>query len=250
MRAILIAAGRGRRLMPTTADAPKCFAEVKGKRMLDWALAAFAKNGIRDVCFIGGYRIDKVQAEYPQFTFRHNVDWENNNILASLMFAEDLMDAPFICAYSDILFSADVVKRLLAREGEIALSVDTRWLDRYQHRSNHPPTDAEKVTVENGRVTRIDRNIDPNDAYGEYTGIAKFSPRGATILKEHYHRAKKAHAGKPFREAAVFEKAYLIHLFQDMIEAGVQMTHADTSGDYIEVDTQQDFELAQKSWHG
>jgi choline kinase len=250
MRAILIAAGRGRRLMPTTADAPKCFAEVKGKRMLDWALAAFAKNGIRDVCFIGGYRIDKVQAEYPQFTFRHNVDWENNNILASLMFAEDLMDAPFICAYSDILFSADVVKRLLAREGEIALSVDTRWLDRYQHRSNHPPTDAEKVTVENGRVTRIDRNIDPNDAYGEYTGIAKFSPRGATILKEHYHRAKKAHAGKPFREAAVFEKAYLIHLFQDMIEAGVQMTHADTPGHYIEVDTQQDFELAQTSWHG
>ena len=44
MRIIVIGAGRGRRLMPTTADAPKCFAEVDGRRLLDWALAAFAEK--------------------------------------------------------------------------------------------------------------------------------------------------------------------------------------------------------------
>src|SRR5262245_32680028 len=92
MRAIIIGAGRGRRLMPTTADTPKCFAEVQGKRILDWALQALYANGIRDICFIGGYRIDKVRADYPSFTFRHNTDWENNNILASLMCAEDMMN--------------------------------------------------------------------------------------------------------------------------------------------------------------
>jgi len=74
MRVILIAAGRGRRLMPTTADAPKCFAEVSGRRLLDWAVDAFAKNGLTDVCFIGGYQIDKVRAAYPQFTFRENTN--------------------------------------------------------------------------------------------------------------------------------------------------------------------------------
>ena len=42
MRVIVIGAGRGRRLMPTTADTPKCFAEVGGRRLLDWALDAFA----------------------------------------------------------------------------------------------------------------------------------------------------------------------------------------------------------------
>ncbi len=62
MRVIVIGAGRGRRLMPTTADAPKCFAEVAGKRLLDWALDAFAANGLDRVCFIGGYQIDKVQS--------------------------------------------------------------------------------------------------------------------------------------------------------------------------------------------
>ena len=35
-----------------------------------------------------------------------------------------------------------------------------------------------------------------------------------------------------------------------MIEAGAEMAHADTPGEYMEVDTQQDFELAQKHWQG
>jgi choline kinase len=250
MRAIIIGAGRGRRLMPTTADTPKCFAEVQRKRLLDWSLQALSANGVDDICFVGGYRIEKVQADYPNFTFRHNADWENNNILVSLMCAEDLMDGPFLCTYSDTLFTGDVVARLLANPDDIVLSVDTRWLERYRHRTDHPPTDAEKVIVVNGCVTRVHRDIEPHAAHGEYTGIAKFSRSGAAELKNHYHRCRAAYAGKPFREAAVFEKAYLIQLFQEMIEGGVKVAHADTPGSYIEVDTQQDFELAQESWKG
>src|SRR6185295_11288476 len=108
MRAIVIGAGRGRRLMPTTADTPKCYAAVQGRRILDWDLEALKRAGITEFCFIGGYQIDKVRADYPHFTFRHNTDWPNNNILLSLMHAEDLMDGPFLCCYSDILFTVDV----------------------------------------------------------------------------------------------------------------------------------------------
>ena len=216
--------------------------------MLDWALQALADCDIRDICFIGGYRVEKVRADYPHFTFRHNSDWECNNIMASLMCAEDLMDEPFLCTYSDMLFTPDVVARTLANPADIVLSVDTRWLDRYQHRHSHPPTDAEKMMVADGRVTRVHRGIDPAEAYGEYTGIAKFATRGAALLREHYHRCRALYAGKPFREATVFEKAYLIQLLQEMIEAGVPMANADTPGNYMEVDTQEDFELARRHW--
>ena len=248
MKAIIIGAGRGRRLMPTTADTPKCYAEIHGRRLLDWALRAFAGAGVTEICFIGGYQIDKVRADYPQFTFRHNTDWPNNNILLSLMHAEDQMADGFVCCYSDILFTSEVVRRVLDHPADIALSVDTRWLERYQHRTQHPPDDGEKVTVADGRVTRVHRAIPPADAHGEYTGIAKFTPAGAAQLREHFARAKAQHAGKPFREAAVFEKAYLILLYQQMIEAGVPFAHADTPGDYMEVDTQEDFELARRQW--
>ena len=235
--------------MPTTADQPKCFAEIRGRRVLDFSLGALEGNGITDICFIGGYQIDVVKQNYPDLTFRHNKDWKNNNIMESLMVAEDLMDEPFICSYSDTLFSANLIRLLLAHDRDIALSVDTSWEERYRHRSEHPADDAEKVLVSNGRVTRLHREIHPDEAHGEYTGIAKFSAAGARALKDHYAQRRQTFAGKPCREAAVFEKAYLIHLLQDMIEHGVTMDHVDTPGEYMEIDTQQDFELAQTHWN-
>lgn len=248
MRVIVIGAGRGKRLMPTTADAPKCFAEVSGRRLLDWALAAFAANNLNRVCFIGGYHIEKVQREYPQFEFRHNRDWEHNNILASLFCAQDLMDEPFICCYSDVLFTADIVGRLANAPDDMVLGVDTAWLVRYQDRTDHPPHDAEKVTTANGCVTRIDRGIGEGEAHGEYIGVAKFSAAGAVRLRENYRRVQREFAGRPWREARVFEKAYKILLFQDMVERGERFAHVDTPGGYIEVDTQQDFDYARKHW--
>ncbi|MEX2285724.1 MAG: phosphocholine cytidylyltransferase family protein [Planctomycetaceae bacterium] len=248
MQAIIIGAGRGSRLMPTTADTPKCFAEVGGQRILDWTLAAFAENGIDDICFIGGYRIDNVREDYPGFTFRHNENWENNNILASLFHAEDCMHEAFICCYSDILFTPECVSRVLDSDADISLVVDTDWLKRYEHRSEHPSDDAEKVTVANGLVTRVHRNIAEGEAHGEYIGVAKFSTAGASRLRESYHRRRQEFAGKPYREAKTFEKAYLIHLLQDMIEQGERMAHVDTPGGYIEIDTQEDFDYARRVW--
>ena len=248
MRVIVIGAGRGQRLMPTTADAPKCFAEVAGRRLLDWAVEAFRANGLDEVCFIGGYQIEKVQAAYPSFTFRHNANWQHNNILASLFCAEDLLDEPFICCYSDVLFTADIIARLAASPDDMVLGVDTAWLARYEHRSDHPPDDAEKVTVAGGRVTRVHRQIPEGEAHGEYLGVARFSAAGGARLRRHFNRCREQFAGRPWREAALFEKAYKILLFQEMIEAGERFVHVDTPGGYIEVDTQQDFEYARQYW--
>jgi choline kinase len=248
MQAIIIGAGRGRRLMPTTADTPKCFAEVNGKRILDWTLAAFRQNNVTEIRFIGGYQIDKVQREYPELSFCHNRNWENNNILASLFCAEQFMDEPFICCYSDVLFTPQVIAKLLNEPADMSLVVDTDWLIRYGERTLHPPDDAEKVIVEGGLVTRVHRDIEPERAHGEFIGVAKFSADGAARLKAHYLRCKKLYDGKPFREAVVFEKAYMILLFQEMIEAGEKFVHVDTHGGYIEIDTQQDFDYARRHW--
>ncbi len=234
--------------MPTTAGAPKCFAEVDDRRILDWAVSAFQENDLDDINFIGGYRIEKVQEEYPQFTLRHNDEWENNNILASLFFAEDLMDGPFICCYSDILFSSPVIAKLKASDDDIVLGVDTEWLDRYEHRLEHPSDDAEKVVARNGAITRVHREVSDAQAHGEFIGAAKFSADGAAQLKEAYRVCRERYSGARFREAKIFEKAYLIHLFQEMIEQGTQMTHVDTPGGYIEIDTQEDLDYARRHW--
>jgi choline kinase len=249
MRAIIIGAGRGSRLMPTTENAPKCFAEIQGKRILDWTVEALKGGGCTEICFIGGYRIEAVQRDYPDFVFRENPDWPDNNILVSLMCAEDLMDRPFVTAYSDILFTRHVVAGLVRSPHELALGVDTDWREHYKPRTRHPPHDAEKVITRDGRVECIHRGISYEAATGEFIGVAKFGDAGAQRFRDFYHRRKEQFWGQPYREAPLFQKAYLIHMFQDMIEHGIEFGHADTPGHYREIDTQQDMDLAQTLWN-
>jgi choline kinase len=248
MRAIIIGAGRGSRLMPTTENAPKCFAEIQGKRILDWTIEALTGGGCTEICFVGGYRLEAVRHDYPQFIYRTNADWPNNNILVSLMCAEDLMDRPFVTAYSDILFTDRLVAGLVRAPDEIVLGVDTDWREHYRPRTKHPPHDAEKVITRDGQVERVHRGIPYEDATGEFIGVARFGADGARCLREFYHQRKAEFWGQPYREAPLFQKAYLIHLFQDMIEQGIPFGHADTPGKYREIDTQEDMDLAQTLW--
>lgn len=248
MRAIIIGAGRGSRLNAMTDHQPKCYATVGGRRILDWTLEAFDGAGLADHVFIGGYQIDLIRSDYPALTFCHNADWQNNNILLSLFHAERHMEDGFVCSYADILFRDSVVRDALEHPADIVLCVDTRWRDRYVGRSQHPEHDAEKAVVEGDRVLKIHRDIPSEQAHGEYIGVARFSPRGARVLREHFHRVRARFAGKPWREAKVFEKAYLILLFQELIEQGEAVHMVPTHGDYMEIDTEEDYALANNDW--
>ncbi len=249
MKAIIIGAGRGARLMPHTADAPKCYAEVKGKRILDWGLEALASAGLDDVVFIGGYRIEMIREAYPHFTFCHNADWQNNNILESLMHAADHMDDGFVCAYSDILYTPRSVQELVKSPHDMTLVCDTDWRARYVARTDHPEDDGEKIKRDGStRVAAINRTMPSDHAYGEYIGVARFTPGGAATLRAHYDETKSQFGNGPFQGAKTFRKAYLIDLFQHMIEAGEEFHVLPTHGGYMEIDTNQDFQIAREDW--
>ena len=132
------------------------------------------------------------------------------------------------------LHEQDVAGELEARLPDVVAGLPVRQIDA----EGRPP----------GRVERVQRSIPYEEANGEFMGVAKFRARGAGMLREHYHRRRREHWDRPYREAQQFQKAYLIHLFQDMIEQGVEFGHADTHGQYREIDTQEDLDLAQREW--
>ena len=248
MRPIIIGAGRGRRLNALTDNQPKCYAPVGQQRILDWILQALDQAGLDRPVFIGGYQIDVIRRDYPLLEFCHNLDWPNNNILASLFCAEEYMHDGFVCSYADILFGSSVVSRALEHEGDIVLCVDTDWRARYAQRSQHPEEDAEKVIAKGDKVNRIERKIPSQNACGEYIGVAKFSKQAVKWLREHHNRVREIFTGKVWRDDTLFEKAYLIHLFQEMLEQGVDFHMVTTNGEYMEIDTEEDYALANSHW--
>lgn len=248
MKAIIIGAGRGNRLMPLTNDTPKCMMEVGDKRVLDWMLEALAASGVDDVVFIGGYQIEKVKLYYPHLRFYHNTGWPDNNILASLFYAENEMNGAFLASYSDILYHASVVDELLQNEADITLVVDTDWRRQYVGRWAHPESEAEKVIVENDRIVAIGKHLNPKVAYGEFIGLAKFSAKGAEILKANYHDVLKKFDGRPFQKAPILRKAYLTDMIQELIDRGYDIHKVDIVGEWMEIDTKQDYERARAQW--
>ena len=156
------------------------------------------------------------------------------------------MIGPFVTSYADILYRPEAVRELLAEsDAELRLVMDTDWRSRYAHRSEHPESDGEKMTLgAGGAVTRIHRDIPPAQAAGEFIGLAYYGRHGAERLRAHYHRIR---GGAPWGGPAL-DKAYLIHLFQEMVERGERFTAVPIDGEYIEVDTTEDHAYAEARW--
>jgi choline kinase len=250
MRPIVIGAGRGSRLGSETDDLPKALVPVMGRPMLDWILEALGTAGFApsDVVFIAGYRADVVRARYPRFTFVENRDWEKNNILASLLCAREHLGAGFVSTYADIVYRGSTVKKLVDAPEDKVLACDTDWRRRYVDRSRHPESDAEKMRAERARIVELSRRIPSESASGEFIGVAKFTAGGARELLDAFDAARSVWAGRAWREGRTFERAYLIDLFQDMVERGSAFHRVDTFGGYMEIDTQEDLACAEKWW--
>ncbi len=245
MKAIIVAAGPGSRLNPFTNDRPKCLLDIGGQTILERTLQALRENGIENIAVVRGYQSHLI--DYPDVTYCHNPDFRKNNILRSLFYAEDEMDDAFIFSYSDILYSSEIVARLIDSEADIALTVDVNWVQTYEGRDLHPVSEAELVKVENGRVIRIGKGVvSPEEAYGEFIGLAKFTKAGAEAMKAAYHRAAKEDPTSPFQCAASLEKAYMTDMIQELVDNGMLVQSIDIEGGWMEIDTPQDLERAQR----
>lgn len=53
--ALILAAGRGERMRPLTDTCPKPLLSVRGQRLIEWHLAALARDGVRDVVINTAY---------------------------------------------------------------------------------------------------------------------------------------------------------------------------------------------------
>ena len=85
-RAIIVAAGMGRRLAPYTDDRPKCLVEVNGKSILERQIEAYRAAGVDEICVVRGYRSGDIRI--PGLRYFENPGFQRNNILVSLFHAE------------------------------------------------------------------------------------------------------------------------------------------------------------------
>lgn len=247
MKAIIIAAGMGNRLGDHTRELPKCLLDIAGKTIIERQIEAFKQNGIEKFVIVKGHQAEKLDF-LPARSYL-NGNYRNNNILCSLMTAEPELDGPFIASYSDILYTAGIVESLLASPHDIALVVDTAWRPKYEGRTEHPESEAEKVAWndQTGCILELGKHIHIADRPdGEFIGLFKCTAKGARILREAFTRARQEYEGKPFFNAPVFEKAYITDMMLYLISQGVEVHCVPITEGWMEIDTEQDLNRARQ----
>jgi choline kinase len=129
MKAIILAAGVGKRLWEVTQHRPKCLIEIGGRSLLHRYLQSLASVGIRRVDIVVGYKQEMIRAAVEQDSCGLNVKFLVNEefhrgSISSLWIARDVFDDDTIVMDADVLFHREILRRLVSSPYENALLMD------------------------------------------------------------------------------------------------------------------------------
>ena len=234
MKAIILAAGRGSRLGSLTDEQPKCLTVVGSRKLLEWQINALRNGGVDEVVIVSGYRSEMLES-YGCKTIL-NADWSNTNMVASLLCAKELFSEPLIVSYSDIVYSADIIKRLIEVKKEAVISYDVSWLDLWSRRFENPLSDAESFVIdENNYVQEIGKRVDNvSEIQGQYMGLLKFSPAAFQRIVSMVNKAPDQ--GRQMD---------MTTLLSNMINSDNPLYGLPCSGGWCEVDDESDLRVAE-----
>ena len=120
MHAIILAAGRGSRLLPLTTDLPKCLLPIGNTTVLGMQLDTLAGQGVKTATVITGFNNDMVNAEIKA---RHggirvktlfNPFFQVADNLASCWMARKTMNRDFLLINGDTLFAPELLQTVLS----------------------------------------------------------------------------------------------------------------------------------------
>lgn len=174
LTAIILAAGRGRRLGQATEGKPKCSLRVGPLTLLEHQLEALRAHRVQPVVVVVGYRGETVAAELDgRATCVLNPRHASTNSLYSLWLTREYARQGFVLLNSDVLFDPEILQRVLESPYPAALAVERR---------RHFGAEEMKVELAGDRIRAMSKNLEPPRAHAENLGVLKFSAAGASVL--------------------------------------------------------------------
>lgn len=237
MRALILAAGRGSRLMPLTENCPKCMVKVNNQPLLSWQISALSSAGIREIMVVCGYREDQITGSFNK---KINTRWAESNMVTSLLCGfEWLKEGPCIVSYSDIIYPKGAVERLIEAEPSAPLAIlyDKDWYNLWTQRFQDPLCDAESFRINHANnVTDIGRsNVALSDIEGQYMGLLRFSPEAVSWISNLMEELSL--------DPDTLDMTTLLSL---MLKKGKEIKGISWKGDWCEIDSLDDLTVAER----
>ena len=172
-RAIIMAAGIGKRMQPLTLETPKPLIEVNGQRMIDTVINALHKNGIFEIYIVVGYLKEKFRVlldEYTGITLIENPYYNTCNNISSLYVAREHLSDAIILDGDQIIYNPEILNPDFTYSGYNAI-----WTDE--------STDEWLLTVENDIITDCSRT--GGEKGWQLYSVSRWNSEDAARLKKH-----------------------------------------------------------------
>jgi choline kinase len=231
-KAVILSAGKGSRLLPLTADRPKCLIALSGKTLLDWQLDALQVAGIGDIVIVTGFRdhlVDDVAARRTGVRTLFNPFYHVADNLGSVWMARAEFDRDLLLLNGDTLVSRPLLARVLAAAtGPIAVTVDEK--EAYD-------ADDMKVLRDGDRLLRIGKALEPGHYNAESIGLLAFRGAGPATFIEQVERMMRSPEGT---------RRWYLRAIDALARAGAEVRTVSIRGeDWQEVDFPEDVEKAE-----
>jgi len=194
MKAVILSAGQGSRLLPLTAERPKCLLPLGPKSLIEWQIEVLARCGVDEIVVVVGFRAALVETllatlARPGLSIRtlFNPFYNVADNLGSCWLARHEMAGDFLLLNGDTLFETAVLRRLLhSPPAPITVTID---------RKAGYDADDMKVHLDGARLLEIGKTLPPARTDGESIGLLSFRGAGPELFVDAIDRALRVSDG-------------------------------------------------------
>lgn len=183
MKAVILSAGQGSRLLPLTEGRPKCLLPLGDKTLIEWQIWALTQGGVDDIAVVVGYHAQDVVAllkklESPKLRIRtvYNPFYKLADNLASCWMAREEMREDFVILNGDTVIEPKIFQALRASPAApITVTIDKK--ESYD-------SDDMKVHLKGTRLLDIGKTLTPDRTDGESIGMLLFRGEGPKLFTD------------------------------------------------------------------
>ena len=188
MKAVILAAGMGKRLRPRTDKLPKALVEVAGRPLLEYSLIALKESKLREVVIVVGFFGDLIRQKFGGKYKGLKISYITNNAYAqtgsmySFSCAKDAITEDVILLESDLFYDPRAIKVMIESSYKNCMLVSEK----------SGSGDEVYICVdERKRIMKLGKGLagkNRENAIGEMVGISKFS---IEFIATVFNRAEK-----------------------------------------------------------
>jgi choline kinase len=223
MKAIIMAAGVGKRLQSLNINKPKCLIAVGSTTLIRRSVNLLVSKGISDITVIVGFKGHLIRNELNNdVAYFENPDFHSTNSIKSLWYARDLLEDNVLLLNGDLYYEHSILDYAINQTNAVVMLADSTRIDNADYRFGFTGK----------QINLFGKHLTNQETDAEYVGIVRIDKGFIKTFKQTLKEMIAAGRSNIWWEDVLYSfisKQVPIHFFD---VAGTFWTEVDTLQDY------------------